>query len=289
VFSEDGWKMAIPGFLYVLQDALQYVAISNLDAATVQVLCQLKILTTAVFSIMLLNRTFSIRKWLSLFLLMVGIVLIQIPLASHNSAITMEDLRRNRNSRMMSRSIRNDTIDHIQSWTSLIRRSASYEGMNQASKGGEFEINVTIGVLATVTMAIISGFAGVFFEKVLKNSRRPVSLSVRNLQLAFYSLFPALSLLMLPNDARQISTHGFFAGYNWLVLFVIVLQASGGILVSFVISFTNNIAKNFATSISILLSFLFSVIFSDFHISWIVRSLLSLHAFSDSLTLYSSF
>lgn len=37
VFTGDSWKMAIPASLYVLQNSLQYVAISNLDSATYQV------------------------------------------------------------------------------------------------------------------------------------------------------------------------------------------------------------------------------------------------------------
>ena len=34
VFTGDSWKLAIPASLYVLQNSLQYIAISNLDSAT---------------------------------------------------------------------------------------------------------------------------------------------------------------------------------------------------------------------------------------------------------------
>lgn len=43
VFSTDGWKLAIPAALYTLQNSLQYVAVSNLDAVHFQVLYQLKV------------------------------------------------------------------------------------------------------------------------------------------------------------------------------------------------------------------------------------------------------
>jgi solute carrier family 35 (UDP-sugar transporter), member A1/2/3 len=43
VFSGDGWKLAIPATLYTLQNSLQYVAVSNLDAVHFQILYQLKV------------------------------------------------------------------------------------------------------------------------------------------------------------------------------------------------------------------------------------------------------
>lgn len=60
---EDVWdkpvdllKMAVPACLYVVQNNLNYVAISNLDGPTFQLLYQLKILTTALFSVLMLKR-----------------------------------------------------------------------------------------------------------------------------------------------------------------------------------------------------------------------------------------
>ena len=43
VFSGDGWKLAIPAVLYTLQNSLQYIAISNLDAVHFQILYQVKV------------------------------------------------------------------------------------------------------------------------------------------------------------------------------------------------------------------------------------------------------
>lgn len=48
-------KLSIPSFLYTVQNNLLYLALTNLDAATYQVCYQLKILTTAVFSMVLLQ------------------------------------------------------------------------------------------------------------------------------------------------------------------------------------------------------------------------------------------
>lgn len=52
-------KLAVPSILYTIQNNLLYVALSNLDPATFQVGYQLKILTTAVFSVLMLNKSIS--------------------------------------------------------------------------------------------------------------------------------------------------------------------------------------------------------------------------------------
>jgi UDP-sugar transporter A1/2/3 len=78
IFSPDCWKLSIPAILYVVQNNLQYVAASNLDVATFQVTYQMKILTTAFFSVLLLGKRLSSVKWLSLLLLAVGVGIVQI-------------------------------------------------------------------------------------------------------------------------------------------------------------------------------------------------------------------
>jgi len=113
----------------------------------------------------------------------------------------------------------------------------------------------------------MSGLTGVYFEKVLKDSSNQVSIWTRNIQLSFYSLFPALIIGVIFKDGEDIAKHGFFDGYNWVVWTAILFQAVGGILTSLCINYADNIAKNFATSISIVISFAFSVWFFDFKVT----------------------
>jgi len=102
---------------------------------------------------------------------------------------------------------------------------------------------------------ILSGLAGVYFEKILKNSK--VSIWVRNIQLGMFGTFFALLTVYL-SDYENIQTKGFFFGYNTLVWLNIIIQSSGGLLVAVVIKYADNILKGFATSIAIIVSCLAS-------------------------------
>ncbi|KAJ7111531.1 nucleotide-sugar transporter [Mycena crocata] len=78
VFSQDCWKLSIPAILYVIQNNLQFVAVSNLEAATFQVSYQMKILTTAAFSVLLLRKKLTSPQWVALLFLAIGVAVVQI-------------------------------------------------------------------------------------------------------------------------------------------------------------------------------------------------------------------
>ena len=231
VFSGDSWKLAIPAMLYTLQNSLQYIAISNLDAATFQVTHQLKIPITAVFSVLLLGRTLNTRKWLSLVLLMVGIALVQIPTGSSQaSVLSIKDLRGG-TSFHEARSIWDLKGLGSAAAGQLTKRSATYEGIDEDFEAANPQVHAPVGLVSVVLACILSGLAGVYFEKIVKDPRgdRAASLWIRNMQLSFYSLWPALFVGVLFQDGERIAKTGFFAGYNWVVWAAILLQATGGI------------------------------------------------------------
>jgi len=74
----DTLKLVIPAGLYTLQNNLIYVALSNLEATTFQVGYQMKVITTAVLSVMMLNRKLSFIKWVAIIILTIGIILTQL-------------------------------------------------------------------------------------------------------------------------------------------------------------------------------------------------------------------
>nr|POE47026.1 udp-galactose transporter [Quercus suber] len=269
VFTGDSWKLAIPAMLYTLQNTLQYIAVSNLDAATFQVTYQLKILTTALFSVTLLGRSLSVRRWLSLILLMAGVAIVQIPSDPPKAAVAARSDAAAA-AFHFPRSIWGYQGIDSAGPGQLTHRSATYEGIHDDVTAGKAVLNPSVGFAAVIVACMISGLAGVYFEKILKDPRgeaRQVSVWIRNVQLSFYSLWPALFIGVMFKDGEYIAKTGFFTGYNWVVWLAIIFQAFGGVIVALVVNYADNIAKNFATSISIIVSFLASVYFFDFQIT----------------------
>ncbi|KAM0753551.1 nucleotide-sugar transporter [Meredithblackwellia eburnea MCA 4105] len=97
VFSYDCWKLAVPAALYVVQNNLQFVAASNLDVPTFQITYNLKILTTAVFSVLMLKKQLGGKKWVALVLLAVGVAVVQLssskPDVASNASHEMDQLK----------------------------------------------------------------------------------------------------------------------------------------------------------------------------------------------------
>lgn len=260
VFTGDSWKLAVPACLYVLQNSLQYIALSNLDSATYQVTCQLKILPTAIFSVFLLDRSLSLRKWISLALLMIGVAIVQLPVSDPAIA----PFKNSQTYYHWPRSVSDFWSLGSVNAHPINKRSATYEGIAEDEGLLNPSMNPALGLAAAIGGTISASAASVYFEKILKDSETQASLWIRNVQLSFYSLFPALFLGVMFVDGEEVAQHGFFVGYNWIVWVTIGLQSLGGVLVSLAVKYADNITKSFAISISVLLSLIASVFFFDF-------------------------
>jgi len=115
-----------------------------------------------------------------------------------------------------------------------------------------------------VAACCLSGFAGIYFEKILKGSG--TSVWIRNVQLSLCSI-PFASITCLLNDRESVRTNGYFHGYDMFVIYLIILQAGGGLLVAIVVKYADNVLKGFATSVAIILSCIVSILFLDFYLS----------------------
>ncbi len=127
---------------------------------------------------------------------------------------------------------------------------------NVKTSDGTTKGNAIVGLTAVLCACMLSGMAGVYFEKILKSSN--VSVWTRNIQLGLFGTFFALMTVYL-NDGTGVGEKGFFFGYTPLVWVNVFIQSFGGLIVAIVVKYADNILKGFATSISIVLSCVISV------------------------------
>jgi UDP-sugar transporter A1/2/3 len=137
---------------------------------------QLKILSSAVFSVTMLRKSITSRQWLALLLLTLGIAMVQIPSSPKMAALDEE-------------------IGPLADLTFGFagRLTHFYSLMTPQAQ---------VGLIAVLMACVLSGLSGVYFEKVLKTSN--VTVWVRNVQMSFYSLFPALFFVVLWKDGADI-------------------------------------------------------------------------------------
>lgn len=124
------------------------------------------------------------------------------------------------------------------------------------------EQSVLLGLAAVLAASLVSGFAGVYMEKIFKKQRR-TSFWISNAQLYTFGMFLGL-IGVIYQDGVEISRMGFFHGYDLVVLLVVLFASAGGIIVSLILKYASCITKGFATSCAIVLSSFVSVYIFDF-------------------------
>uniref|UniRef100_A0A1I7UJD0 UDP-galactose transporter n=1 Tax=Caenorhabditis tropicalis TaxID=1561998 RepID=A0A1I7UJD0_9PELO len=127
-------KMSVPSFAYALQNNLDFVGLSNLDAGVYQVTTQLKVVSTALFMMLFLGRKFSTRRWMAICLLMFGVAFVQM------------------------------------------NNTPSTEVKTESQE------NYVVGLSAVLATCVTAGFAGVYFEKMLKDGGS-TPFWIRNMQM----------------------------------------------------------------------------------------------------------
>lgn len=289
--------LSVPSLLYTLQNNLLYIALANLDAAIYQVCYQLKILTTALFSVILLKRALSRTKWISLIILTVGVSLTELDahkvnksssssedqsptlgflcvlmacLTSGFAGVWFEKILKNVGSRTpgllsgkaaaaapataTAEAAAKDDVSTASS--SLLvgagpttRRVSTVTPSSTAPSTASSSPSITASPSSISTSAATAAAAN--------------SMWIRNIQMGATSVAMAL-LAVYSKDGAVVAEKGFFYGYNWAVVGVILLQALGGLVVALVVVHADNIMKGFGSSISIVLSCTLEWLLFDF-------------------------
>ncbi|KAI3379723.1 hypothetical protein SNEBB_004377 [Seison nebaliae] len=260
----DTLKIIVPAFTFTFQNNLLYIAISYLDAATFQAASQLKLLTTAIFMKFLLRKKFGVQ-WFALILLFFGVTIIQTQSSKETNkkiGINSFQLKNQTLNEMFQQQINihinnNDTRFINMTMARRFRR-AHEEKLDEVKMSKQKMKNVSYGSAAVILSCILSGFSSVYFEKLLKHSVQ--SIWERNFQLSFFSIIFSFIAIFL-NNRKDVEIKGFFIGYDYLVIIIILIQSAGGLLVAATIKYADNIIKSYSVSISIIIVTIFSAIF----------------------------
>jgi len=197
-------KMVVPAVIYLAMNVLSFFALASVDASTFSIVAQLKVLTTGLFSVLVLGRTLHYRKWRALFSLTCGVI--------------------------------------------LISEQTRPKNMSPTAGPGATLNEWLLGMGAVITEVLLSGFACIYFEKVLKSTEEKYSVWDRNFQLAFWSLVIYLPMALYDSPTDP------FAGWSWVAASCATLGALGGVLVALSIKHTDSVMKTIATTGSIVLT-----------------------------------
>lgn len=115
-----------------------------------------------------------------------------------------------------------------------------------------------LGLFLVVTHSIVSGFAGVYSESLLKK-KMSQSIHISNVQLYIWGFLFNLSALFY-RESGWLSTKGFFHGYNKITCLIILNSSFMGLLISMVMKYLDNIVKVYMNSIAMVVSMCISMI-----------------------------
>lgn len=173
-------KMFVLAAIYGAMNILSFVALNYIGAGEFTICAQLKILTTAGFSVLVLGTVLTWTKWRALGLLFLGCILVVSPnFSSHKP----------------------DTDSYLQ----------------------------IFGYGAVLSEVVLSGFATIYFEKVVKSTTEVITIWERNFQLGIYSILMYGTIILYEsnqNDGRMT-----WGNWSFLTFLVALLGATGGLLV----------------------------------------------------------
>ncbi|TYH33532.1 hypothetical protein ES332_D13G066000v1 [Gossypium tomentosum] len=118
------------------------------------------------------------------------------------------------------------------------------------------------GWIMAIVMALLSGFAGVYTEAIIKK-RTSRNINVQNFWLYIFGMaFNAVVILIQDFDAAM--NKGFFHGYSIITTLMILNHALSGIAVSMVMNYADKFVKLYSTSVAMFLTAIVSVFLFGF-------------------------
>jgi len=111
------------------------------------------------------------------------------------------------------------------------------------------------GFGAVLLEVVLSGFASIYFEKVVKNTTEVVSIWERNFQLGLYSIAMYGTIIIYETFiSASVSSGVTLHRWSFITFTVSVLGATGGLLVAATLKYTDSILKTMSTAGAIIIS-----------------------------------
>uniref|UniRef100_A0AAV1VB47 Uncharacterized protein n=1 Tax=Peronospora matthiolae TaxID=2874970 RepID=A0AAV1VB47_9STRA len=206
-----------------------------MDATTLAVLWNLKIVVTAVLVRFVLKRKLSELQHIALLLLVVGV------LTSQSSHLRVKD--------------QEDVMTEESSKKEMLMTRDSFAADTSTRDFGP-------GVLLVLVGVTLSSCASVFTEWAFKRKSECPFLWQSLQMYSFGVLFNTAGVLLVESD--DIVTKGFFHDFNHWTVAVIAVHNMGGIGIGFILKYLDNIACVYAHSMAMVLTMLASMLFFSF-------------------------
>ncbi|KAJ3090443.1 hypothetical protein HK102_003735 [Quaeritorhiza haematococci] len=180
-FNRDTLLLALPAGTYAVQSNLLYIGISNLTPTTYQVVGQSKIPITALLSVIILKTRINMLKWFSLFVLVVGILMIMQDPYSIHQPHQPQPQPSNITTTTPQLSVPGQQQFLESGFLKMASPNTTYPANSgalsvQTQLSAEYQSRF-IGVAAVILASLSSSFAGVFFEKLMKGADDSLSKS----------------------------------------------------------------------------------------------------------------
>jgi UDP-sugar transporter A1/2/3 len=185
----------------------------------------MKIITTAIFTVTLLGRVLNRKQWLSVFGVFCGVVMVQVaPQVTLKTTVSVGKV-----------------LSNVATTRDSLR-----------------------GLLCLLGSCVLSGFAGVYTEKVLSKSSSSIFASC--LQMSLCSVVPAAvpvivalgrSIALL--GGSETATDGLFVAFGVWAWIAVLYNVWGGFTVAITMKIASSLAKSLATSVAVVLTFLISI------------------------------
>ncbi|GMH81271.1 hypothetical protein TrVE_jg8700 [Triparma verrucosa] len=225
---KNSMAVSPPAALYLFQNNILYLALENLSAPVFQVCYQSKLVTTAIVSVLLLNRKYEKIQWISLVLLGIGVSVVVLG-EQDNSEGDGGPKDQNLTVGLIAVGLAS-----LSSAFAGVYFEKVVKGKNSGSNGKPTSLWVRNVELAFFSL-VFSFVFGIFSEMFATNSAGDLKSEV-----------PAKPFL-----------HGFTATTYALIF----LQAGGGLLVAAIVKYIDNVVKGLATGVAVVVSTTFSCLF----------------------------